>query len=89
MSPLLNSVVEAVAKGTQTKANPWKIKVSNFYDDAEKARSLFSKIVNAKSDTIAIIPSASYGIETAVKNLSHSLKKDIAILDKHNLDNIT
>ena len=88
MSPLLNSVVEAIAKGTQAKATPWKIKVSNFYDEAEKARSLFSKIVNVKSDTIAIIPSASYGIETAVKNLSHSLKKDIAILDKQFPSNV-
>ena len=88
MSPLLNSVVEAIAKGTQAKANPWKIKAPSFYVEVEKARSLFSKIVNVKSDTIAIIPSVSYGIETAAKNLSHSLKKDIALLDKQFPSNV-
>ena len=58
MSPLLNSVVDAINLGTQAKANPWKIKISDFFDNVEKARDLFSKIVNAKRDTIALIPIA-------------------------------
>ena len=88
MSPLLNSAVKAISRGTKLKANPWRIKSSNFYFEAEKARSLFAKIFNVKSDTIAIIPSASYGIETAAKNLSYSLKKDIVILDKQFPSNV-
>ena len=59
MSPLLNSVVEAIDCGTRLKAQPWKIKISNFYEKAEEARNLFSKIMNTKSSCISIIPSAS------------------------------
>ena len=81
MSPLLNSVVQAINGGTLAKANPWKIKVSNFYNEVEKARYLFSKLVNVRSDSVAIIPSASYGIETAAKNLYVSPKKNIAVLE--------
>ena len=82
MSPLLKSVVQRIIEGTRTKETPWKIKVSNFYNDVEKARFLFSEIVNVESNDIALIPSASYGIETAAKNLSLSANKDILILDQ-------
>ena len=44
MSPLLNSVVEAIDKGVRSKAHPWKITTSNFYEDIEKARFLFSEL---------------------------------------------
>jgi len=81
MSPLLKSVMIAINQGTQAKENPWKIKIPDFYEDVDKARFLFSKIVKAKSDTIAIIPSASYGIETAAKNLILSSQKEILILE--------
>ena len=88
MSPLLNSVVDAINLGTQAKANPWKIKISDFFDNVEKARDLFSKIVNAKRDTIALIPSVSYGIETAAKNLLPSEQKDIVLLDSQFPSNV-
>ena len=44
MSPLLNSVIHAINQGTQAKANPWKIKISDFYENVEEARFLFSQI---------------------------------------------
>mgnify|MGYP003331570703 CR=1 FL=1 len=55
MSPLLNSVVKAIDKGTQAKAHPWKIKTSNFFVEAERARSLFSKI-QGDENTIMGLP---------------------------------
>ena len=88
MSPLLNSVVAAIDDGTRAKANPWKIKISDFYDEVEKARELFSKIMKVRRDTIAIVPSASYGIETAVKNLSPLTNGDILILENQFPSNV-
>ena len=64
MSPLLNSVVEAIDRGVRSKAHPWKITISNFYEDIERARILFSGLTNSNPENIAIIPSASYGIQT-------------------------
>ena len=32
MSPLLNSVVSAIDRGSRLKAKPWKLKISNFFE---------------------------------------------------------
>ena len=69
MSPLMNSVVNAIGEGTRIKARPWKLKTSHFFDDVDTARALFGKIVNAPAERVAIIPSASYGLTTAALNL--------------------
>ena len=69
MSPLMNSVVHAIDEGARLKAQPWKLKISHFFDDVDKARALFAKLVNASSKSVAIIPSASYGLTTAALNL--------------------
>jgi selenocysteine lyase/cysteine desulfurase len=69
MSPLMNSVVHAIDGGARLKAQPWKLKISHFFDDVDKARALFAKIVNARAEGVAIIPSASYGLTTAALNL--------------------
>ena len=80
MSPLLNSVVEAIDKGVRSKAHPWKITISNFYEDIERARILFSGLTNSNPENIAIIPSASYGIQIAANNIKIEAGKKILIL---------
>ena len=57
MSPLLTSVVSAIDSGSRLKANPWKLKISNFFDDIEEARELFSRLMHTVGTNIAIIPS--------------------------------
>lgn len=80
MSPLLNSVVEAIDRGVRSKAHPWKITISNFYEDTERARILFSGLTNSNPENIAIIPSASYGIQIAANNIKIEAGKKILIL---------
>ena len=69
MSPLFTSVVRAIDNGSRLKANPWKLKISNFFDDIEEARELFSSLMHTVGSNVAIIPSASYGVQTAANNL--------------------
>ena len=69
MSPLLTSVVRAIDNGSRLKANPWKLKISNFFDDIDEARELFSSLMHTIGSNVAIIPSASYGVQTAANNL--------------------
>lgn len=70
MSPLMNSVVSACDVGVRMKATPWTLTIPDFYDSVDEARALFAGIVNADALGVAMVPSASYGIETAVKNLT-------------------
>lgn len=69
MGPLMNSVVAACDVGVRMKATPWTLTIPDFYDAVDEARKLFAGIVNADAEGIAMVPAASYGIETAVRNL--------------------
>ncbi len=69
MSPLLKSVEEVGIKGIIRKRNPLTIQPKDFFEDAEKAKMNFSKLVHCNPQQIVIIPSASYGLMSTIKNL--------------------
>jgi selenocysteine lyase/cysteine desulfurase len=69
MSPLLNAAVEAGTAGLASKARPWEISPSAFFGDSEEARRLFSVLVGAQADDVALVPAASYGLAVAAANL--------------------
>ena len=78
MSPLLKSALEAGTSGLARKARPWEITPDQFFSGAEEFRTVASRFLECSPDCIAIVPSASYGIATAAKNLP--LKKGQSIL---------
>ncbi len=69
MSPLMHNVIAGIDLGARMKATPWTLTIPDFYDAVDRARALFAGIVNADPAGIAMVPSASYGIESAVRNL--------------------
>lgn len=69
MSPGLKAVTAAGMEGVVRKAEPWRIAARDFFQEAEEARTLFARLVNARADDIAIVPAASYGLATAARNL--------------------
>ena len=80
MSPLMHSVVAACDHGVRMKATPWTLTIPDFYDSVDEARALFARLVNADAAGVAMVPSASYGIETAVKNLSLGPGRRVVLL---------
>lgn len=69
MSPLLNNVVEAGARGIRRKSNPTQIKAEHFFNECDAIRKLFAELINASDPhRVAIIPAASYGIATVARN---------------------
>jgi selenocysteine lyase/cysteine desulfurase len=69
MSPLLKESVAAGDAGLRRKARPWTLTPADFFGEAERARALFAGLVGADAEGVALIPSASYGIAVAAKNL--------------------
>ncbi len=69
MSPLMSAVEEAGIIGMQRKRNPFSIKSIDFFLEAEEVRTKFGKLVNCEPMQVAIIPSASYGLKTAITNI--------------------
>lgn len=82
MSPLLKTVKEAGLQALETRAAPWKISSEDWFTNAETLRILASQIFQTHQDNIALIPSVSYGIATAAKNLKIQPGKTIILLEQ-------
>ncbi len=80
LSPLMHPVITAGLQAVKRRAQPWDIAAEDFFTTSESVRSLFARIVDARPDDIAIVPSASYGIATAARNLSIARGQSIVLL---------
>ncbi len=80
MSPLMHSVVAAMEVGISSKVQPWTYASDQFFALPEEARQLAGKIFNSSAENIAIVPSASYGIQTAANILPVSSGQNILVL---------
>jgi selenocysteine lyase/cysteine desulfurase len=69
MSPNLKTVEQAGIEGVRRKSNPTSIGEADFFEPAKEIKTLFGKLINASSTQIAIIPSASYGVMNAIRNV--------------------
>ncbi len=80
MSPLMTAVRDAGHNGVDRKVQPWTLSPTDFFGESERARALFARLINARADDIAIVPSASYGLSVAAANLPVSAGRDILVL---------
>ena len=81
MSPLMNSVVDAINHGAKLKPSPWDLTINDFFENSELVRELFANLVNVSCRNIALVPSASYGLETAAKNLNVGSGRAVVMLE--------
>ena len=88
MSPLMHSVVAAMQNGISRKAQPWDYTSEEFFTYPEEARVLAGQIYGGPADNIAIVPSASYGLQTAANALSLSQGQKILVLEDQFPSNI-
>jgi len=88
MSPLLKSVNEAGASAINQRNAPWTISVQQWFEPAEELKVLFAKIINSDKENIALIPSVSYGIAIAKKNIQLNPSQNIIVLDQQYPSNI-
>lgn len=82
MSPLLKEAQDRGVQGLMKKGDPSKITVSDFFDDVAKLKAVFAKLINAKAEQVAIIPSVSYGMANAAKNLHYKSNGEILVLQE-------
>jgi len=82
MSPLMKPVIEAGNVGLARKAHPWEITPDKFFTGSNEFRATAAQLLNSSADDIAIVPSASYGIATAARNLPINKGQCILVLDE-------
>jgi selenocysteine lyase/cysteine desulfurase len=80
MSPLMKSAVEAGSAGLARKARPWEITADKYFSGADEFRATAAQIIGSGTEDIAIVPSASFGIATAAKNLPVKKGQSILVL---------
>ncbi|HSR43468.1 MAG TPA: aminotransferase class V-fold PLP-dependent enzyme [Longimicrobiales bacterium] len=69
MAPLPRATERAVVDGLRRKRAPTGIGPDDFFEDAEEVRRRFARLVGGSPERVAILPSASYGIAVAARNL--------------------
>jgi selenocysteine lyase/cysteine desulfurase len=83
MSPQLKSVEKAGIENLQKKSNPKNISESDFFSEKKVLRRRFAKLTAANNpETIAIIPSVSYGIATVIRNIEFERGDEIILLEE-------
>jgi len=80
MSPLMKPALEAGTAGLARKAHPWEITPDKFFTGADEFRATAAQLVGGSADDIAIVPSASYGVATAARNLPVQKGQSILVL---------
>lgn len=81
MSAQLKAATLAGQAGIARKARPWTIAPADFFTLTEEVRAAFAGLLGATADDIAIVPSASYGLEIAARALPLGAGRRILVLE--------
>ena len=88
LGPIARRVEEAGVRGLIRKRSPIDFPASAFYDDCERLRRRFASLVEGEAKRVAILPSVSYGIATAARNLAISSSQNVVILGEQFPSNV-
>ena len=80
LAPLLHTAIEAGQRGISVRSRPWQITSDHFFDDVEHGRSLFARLIGADPDGVALIPSTSYGLSCAARNIFAGNDENVVVL---------
>jgi selenocysteine lyase/cysteine desulfurase len=80
MSPLLNAVREAGDAGVRQKRHPWTMEGKVFAESPMRARQAFARVIGARPEDVAIVPSVSYGVAVAAANIEVRAGQNLVLL---------
>jgi selenocysteine lyase/cysteine desulfurase len=69
LGPQLRSVTEAGLAAVREKERPWDLTPDMFFSGSERLRRTFARLLDADVEGVAFVPSVSYGVGVAVRNL--------------------
>lgn len=80
LGPQLNASTKAGHKAIKLKQNPWQIMPADFFTTVDRLRQLSATLLETQPENIALVPSTSYGMAIAAKNLPIEKGQSIALL---------
>ncbi|MEO1037844.1 MAG: aminotransferase class V-fold PLP-dependent enzyme [Pseudomonadota bacterium] len=69
LGPPLTAVAEAGRSAIDRCTERWKIGTADWFGRPEQLRAEFAQLVGTPTDSVALVPSASYGIAVAARNI--------------------
>lgn len=88
MGPLPHEVVAAMEAASRLKSTPWNYQPSDFFKVAEHFRDRAALMMGAPADNIAIVPSVSYALAVAARNVPLAAGQTIVTLAEQFPSNI-
>lgn len=88
MGPLMGKVMAAGRTGLSRKARPWELCTDDFFGDGLRIKALMARLMNARSEDFALIPSVSYGMAVAAKNLNVAAGSEILVMARQFPSNV-
>lgn len=86
--PRLKSVSEAAQNSVDFSSRPWNFSTDDWFGPPNKLRRLVAQFIGTDSNSVALVPSASYGIAIAAKNLPVAAHQNIIVLEEQFPSNI-
>jgi selenocysteine lyase/cysteine desulfurase len=78
----LHAVNAAGHAAVERMAAPWQIRSTDWFADARALRMLFASLIHAPADCVALVPSVSYGIAVAARNVPVAAGDNIVVIDQ-------
>lgn len=88
MAPLLHDVADAGRRAFDEARRPWERSAADFFEPAERVRTLGATLLGANADDIALVPSVSYAIGVAARNLRVERGQRVLVLDEQFPSNV-
>jgi len=80
MGPVLRAGVEAGERAIAARAAPWAYTPADFFEPSERIRGKLARLYGASADAVALIPSVSYGLASAARNIPLKRGQTVLIL---------
>jgi selenocysteine lyase/cysteine desulfurase len=82
LGPRLHAVNAAGHAAVDKMAAPWKVRTPDWFEDARRLRALFASLIGAPAECAALVPSVSYGIAVAARNVPVAAGDNIVVIDQ-------
>ena len=80
MAPLSHDVAGAMERAVHLKARPWEFTPPDFFDVCERFRERAARLCGTDANNLAIVPSVSYALASAAKNLAFRPGQEVVTL---------
>lgn len=87
-SPLPEPVLDAGREAMELKRSPWLLGPDKFFSGLEAARAAFAKVLGCHADGVAVVPSVSYAMAVAARNLPLAPERCVLLLDEQFPSNV-